>query len=267
MSAYEKRDCARVGISGIQRVPDDITSEDPLSITVEHPSHGISCVGITMRSRGHDRYLIMGFLYSEGIIKSVADIYSITINDEGGHVTLTENSNFDPDTHSRNGTVTSSCGVCGRSTVADMLHMHSAPLDENLQISSSDICEILDSMKRSQDVFSKTGGAHACASFFDNCQLDRIFEDVGRHNAMDKIVGSYIIDGEMPISNRVLLVSGRASFDLVQKAIRAGFPILIAIGAPSTLAIDMANEYGLTLACFAKSDSLSVYSGVRRVKS
>ena len=265
MSEYEKRDCARVGSSGISRTPDDVTSEAPLSITVEHPSHGTLCVGVTMRTIGHDRHLLLGFLYSEGIIGSLTDVDAITISDGIGHVTLSENSNFDPSTHSRNSTVTSSCGVCGRSTVDDMLHMHSPPLDEKIHISSSDVRDILSSMSRSQAVFSKTGGSHACASFFENCKLDRIFEDVGRHNAMDKIVGSYISDCEMPISQRVLLVSGRASFDLVQKAIRAGFPIMVAIGAPSTLAIDMANEYGLTLACFAKSDSLSVYSGVRRV--
>ena len=110
-----------------------------------------------------------------------------------------------------------------------------------------------------------TGGTHACASFTADGAIDRVFEDVGRHNAFDKLVGSYIESGDLPATGLGAFVSGRASFELVQKSIRAGFPIMIAVGAPSTLAVDLSNEYGLTLGCFAKDESITLFSGVRRV--
>ena len=264
MDGLETRDIAKVGVSGITREQDNVTSEEGLSISVATNEHGTQNIGVTMRSKGADRSLVIGFLYSEGIINSMDDIISIDEDSDGITALLGEDSAFDPNIHCRSGTVTSACGICGRSTIDDTEHIHGPELDENTRVTIEGIGKCLEEMKTSQILFSRTGGSHACASFNSEFEILRIFEDVGRHNAMDKLVGSYVSDGNTPQSE-VLFVSGRASFELVQKCLRIGFPIMISIGGPSTLAVDLAKEHGLTLGCFARSDSLTVYSGVRRV--
>ena len=147
----------------------------------------------------------------------------------------------------------------------DVLNERNEELDERIRIRLETVTKCLNSVLERQLVFSKTGGSHACASFTSDGAIERVFEDVGRHNAFDKLVGSYIEDGGGAQSVLGAFVSGRASFELVQKSIRAGFPIMIAVGAPSTLAVDLAKEYGLTLGCFAKNESITLFSGVRRV--
>tara|TARA_B100000579_G_C22073738_1_gene507003 strand:- start:15 stop:506 length:492 start_codon:yes stop_codon:yes gene_type:complete len=161
--------------------------------------------------------------------------------------------------------VTSSCGICGRLELSNVRAESSEALEEGFQINLGTITKCLNSVIERQEIFSKTGGSHACASFSNDGTIHRVFEDVGRHNAFDKLVGSYLEKGSRPKSGLAAFVSGRASFELVQKSIRAGFPIMIAVGAPSTLAVDLAREYGLTLGCFAKNESITLFSGVRRV--
>ena len=265
MDSFETRDVARINGAEFSRDEDFVASEDALSITLSDKHHGRHNIGVTMRTRGEDTHLVLGFLYSEGIIDSIEHVVGVENDRDAITVTLGEQSSFDPVVHCRPSTVTSSCGICGRSTIDDALHMHGPELDEDLRISLETVALCLDVMRSKQELFAKTGGSHACASFNENGIVDRIFEDIGRHNAMDKLIGSYLTDRLLPANALTSFVSGRASFELVQKSIRAGFPIMVAIGAPSTLAVDLANEHGMTLICFAKNDSLTVYSGVRRV--
>ncbi|MDP6148155.1 MAG: formate dehydrogenase accessory sulfurtransferase FdhD, partial [Candidatus Thalassarchaeaceae archaeon] len=157
-------------------------------------------------------------------------------------------------------------GICGRSTISNALTDFNEDLDEDMHIRLETVAKCLNSVIGKQEVFSKTGGSHACASFTSDGIIDRIFEDVGRHNAFDKLVGSYLEGGGSLGPGLGAFVSGRASFELVQKSIRAGFPIMIAVGAPSTLAVDLAKEHGLTLGCFAKDQSITIFSGVRRIE-
>ena len=267
MEGSEHRDCAKIsGFETIRR-PDSVTVEKGLEISISIPETGDYPLGITMRSPGNDIELVHGFLYSEGVISSKDNVIDLLVDGDLAVVHLDETSSFNTDFHSRRTTVNSSCGICGRSTIDDMLHMHPPPLSENVNINLEIISKSLELMSSQQVLFSSTGGSHACASFSSTGELIKIFEDVGRHNAMDKLVGSYLIEGGFPICDEFVIVSGRASFKLVHKALLAGFPIMIAIGAPSNIAIDMANENGMTLACFAKSESMTVYSAMRRIET
>ena len=265
MDGLESRDVARLSRQGIARETDYVTSESPLSISVSDSADTKFDLGITMRTEGDDRILVLGFLYSEGIIDSMSDISTITIGEGVASIMLNESSSFNPELHLRKSTVTSSCGLCGRADLTGLLAIENALLDEHMTITLQAVSICLNSIDREQHIFSRTGGSHACASFNLDGSIHRVFEDVGRHNAFDKMVGYYVERGEVPNPGLGAFVSGRASFELVQKCIRAGFPIMIAVGAPSSLAVDMANEYGLTLGCFAKEDGLSLFSGVRRV--
>jgi len=261
----ESREIARLSHAGITRESDYVTSESPLAIIVTDSKNSTFEMGITMRTKGDDRSLILGFLYSEGVIDSITDVSSITIDEGTASVVLNESSSFESDLHQRKSTVTSSCGICGRSDLNGLLELKNNILDEEMSISLDVVSVCLNSINSDQPIFSRTGGSHACASFRDDGTIDCVFEDVGRHNAFDKMVGYYLERGLIPKPGFGALVSGRASFELVQKCIRAGFPIMIAIGAPSSLAVDISNEYGLTLGCFAREDGLTLFSGVRRV--
>tara|TARA_Y100001970_G_scaffold65123_2_gene83314 strand:- start:7020 stop:7823 length:804 start_codon:yes stop_codon:yes gene_type:complete len=265
MDGFETRDIAKLTEDGIIRSVDQIATESPLSIVVESDKHGRHELGITMRTVGHDKLLSLGFIYSEGIISSAEEIEDIAVGDDIVEITLNDSSLFDPSKHCRTTTVTSSCGICGRLELSNVPAEYSEVLDEGLQIKLGAIAKCLNSIVERQEIFSKTGGSHACASFSNDGTIHRVFEDVGRHNAFDKLVGSYLEKGSLPKSGLAAFVSGRASFELVQKSIRAGFPIMIAVGAPSTLAVDLAREHGLTLGCFAKNESITLFSGVRRV--
>ena len=260
----ETREIARLSREGVARELDYVTSESPLSIRVIDSNSTTFEMGITMRTEGDDRILIFGFLYSEGVIDSIEDVASIKIDDGIASVVLNESSSFDSDIHERNSTVTSSCGLCGRSDLKGLLDLQNTLLDEEMSISLDAVSVCLNSIGSEQPIFSHTGGSHACASFREDGSIERVFEDVGRHNAFDKMIGYYLEMGLIPKPGFAAFVSGRASFELVQKCIRGGFPIMIAIGAPSSLAVDLSNEYGLTLGCFARDDGLTLFSGVRR---
>jgi FdhD protein len=266
MRGFETRDIAKLTEDGIIRSIDHVTSESPLSIIVESQNHGRHELGITMRTEGHDHLLSIGFMYSEGIISSTEDIEEMIVGDNQIVVKLSDGALFDPEQHCRRSTVTSSCGICGRSNLSNGLTDFNKELEEDMHIRLETVAKCLNSVIGKQEVFLKTGGSHACASFTCDGSIDRIFEDVGRHNAFDKLVGSYLEGGGNLGAGLGVFVSGRASFELVQKSIRAGFPIMIAVGAPSTLAVDLAKEHGLTLGCFAKNQSITIFSGVRRIR-
>jgi FdhD protein len=239
-----------------------------------------------MRTPGDDAELAAGFLFTVGILKSPDQIRQIrhcgtgrTESDTNGaskrdgdrkqntiRVDLRDEIDVDLKRLERNFYTTSSCGVCGKSSI-EALHTGAKKLpDLDHPIIDSDLIHRLpERLRASQDVFDQTGGLHASALFTTDGELDMTREDVGRHNALDKVIGAKFIARDLPLSDRILLVSGRLSFELVQKALMAGIPIVIAVGAPSSLAVELANEFGMTLVGFVRDGSFNVYSCPKRL--
>ncbi|HEX6123971.1 MAG TPA: formate dehydrogenase accessory sulfurtransferase FdhD [Pyrinomonadaceae bacterium] len=266
--------------------PDVLAVEEPLEIRLAIPGPGHRAISITMRTPGDDADLAAGFLFTEGIIKSPNQIKQIRYcglgiadsgmrnsgglspDRKGNTIRVDLNTEFDIDLKrlERNFYTTSSCGVCGKSSI-EALHTGAKKLEHLDQPTiDSDLIRLLpERLRASQDVFDQTGGLHASALFDAHGELEIVREDVGRHNALDKIIGAKFLADELPLNEKILLVSGRASFELVQKAVMAGIPIMIAVGAPSSLAVELAKEFGLTLAGFLRGDSFNVYTGKSRI--
>ena len=178
---------------------------------------------------------------------------------------MIEDTHFNPNQHVRRSTITSSCGICGKDSISNLLHIHGPPLSESFKINQQIVSNAVAALRAHQGTFDLTGGSHACARVLPGVGVIDVFEDIGRHNAMDKLVGNAIKLGHIPIKDELVVVSGRASFELVQKSLRAGFPIFISVGAPSSLAVDLANEHGMTLICFAAENRMTVFSGSGRI--
>jgi FdhD protein len=235
-------------------VDDQVAIEDPLEIRVDG-----SPLVVTMRTPGNDEELALGFLYGEGLIAAVrpagptADFAGNTVEVEGP---LTR------DPGARSFYTTSSCGVCGKGALEEVAVV-SAPLPDGPEISRA-LAASLPS-RLDQPAFTRTGGVHATGLFSAQGTLLFSREDVGRHNAMDKVIGRALLDGLVPLAGRLLCVSGRLSFELVQKAAVAGAPILIGVGAPSSLAIELAADRGMTLCGFARRGSVNVYTRPERI--
>lgn len=264
--------------------PDVLAVEEPLEIRVGIPGHGHRAISITMRTPGDDAELAAGFLFAEGIIRSPEDIKQIrhcglkvgrqsnlidraaALNSNTIRVDLAEGVEVDLKSLERHFYTTSSCGVCGKSSI-EALHTSATKLSSQDEPKiGSDVIHALPALLRdSQDIFDQTGGLHASALFTPSGELEIVREDVGRHNALDKVIGAKLLAGELPLSNKILLVSGRVSFELVQKALMAGIPILVAVGAPSSLAVELAKEFGMTLVGFVRDESFNVYSFAERV--
>ncbi|MEQ1644733.1 MAG: formate dehydrogenase accessory sulfurtransferase FdhD, partial [Pyrinomonadaceae bacterium] len=244
-------------------VSDDVLAvEEPLEIRVKPSGKPHRAVSITMRTPGNDGELAAGFLFTEGILNSPEQIEQIrhcglkigkgagtldravALNSNTIRVDLRDGIDIDLKGLERNFYTTSSCGVCGKSSIA-ALRTGISQLPSNGLIVSSELIHSLPTLLReSQSVFDQTGGLHASALFDLEGKLDIVREDVGRHNALDKVIGAKFLDVKLPLSDSILLVSGRASFELVQKALMAGIPILAAVGAPSSLGVELATEYG-----------------------
>jgi FdhD protein len=233
---------------------DAVAVEEPLEIRVDGEA-----VAVTMRTPGHDDELALGFLYGEGLIDRpheaglTADLAANTIVVAGP--LLRELS-------SRRFYTTSSCGVCGKGAIEEVT-VHSAPLASGPLVPRELLAELPD--KLVQPGFARTGGLHATGLFDADGTAECVREDVGRHNAMDKVIGWALLGGRLPLSESLLCVSGRLSFELVQKAVVAGAPVLVGVGAPTSLAVDLAEERGLTLCGFARGGRLNVYSHPGRV--
>ncbi len=256
---------------------DRVAVEEPLEIRLrwtqgEHQmEHSLS---ITMRTPGHDFPLAAGFLYTEGVINDTHQLSTITHclgtkKEEQQYnvvqVTLHDEATFDLAQLQRNFYTTSSCGVCGRSSIEAIEVCGVLELQSELpKLSPNWIHKLPAQLRDTQEVFDQTGGLHAAALFQANGELLTLHEDVGRHNAVDKLIGQYVLNHSLPLAGTVLLVSGRVSFDIVQKALRAGIPALAAIGAPSSLAIDLADRFGMTLIGFVRDERFNVYTGAQR---
>jgi FdhD protein len=235
-------------------ISDVVAIEEPLEIRVDG-----AALAITMRTPGHDEELALGFLYGEGLIDEprpagLTEDLANNIVEIGGPL------NRDPG--ERRFYTTSSCGVCGKGALEEVA-VHSAPLGEGPVIARALAADLPNRLE--QPTFQRTGGVHATGLFDAIGELLHTREDVGRHNAMDKVIGRALLDGLVPLTGHVLCVSGRLSFELVQKAAVAGAPILIGVGAPSSLAIELAGDRGLTLCGFARRGTLNVYTRPERI--
>ena len=251
---------------------DLVVVEEPLEIRVAQAGDtgpGTS-LSITMRTPGQDIELAVGFLHGEGIVRSRTDIADSRICGPVGNVVriqLSEGADFDADRLQRNFYTTSSCGVCGNASLAAVERMLRSPnVDASLAVPASLIESLSERARAGQDVFRETGGLHASCLFGADGSLVDVREDVGRHNALDKLVGARLLAGELPLSQRVLFLSGRASFELLQKAAAAGIPVVAAVGAPSSLAIDLAQRTGILLVGFLRGHSFNVYAHRERLQ-
>jgi FdhD protein len=252
---------------------DFLASEEPLGIRVDGEA-----LSMTMRTPGDDVELAAGFLVSEAIVSSQADIAGIRLCDGTtcGHASHDEMGNIADVTLApgvtvtagarRNFMTTSACGVCGKASIEDICVLPQAGVTgDPSTFDPAMLAGLPDRLRDAQRVFSRTGGLHAAGLFSAAGELIVLREDVGRHNAVDKVVGWALLNGRLPLRGCVLLVSGRASFELVQKAVLAGIPLLAAVSAPSSLAVELAAEAGLTLVGFLRGPSMNVYAGEHRL--
>ena len=251
--------------------PDLLAVEEPLEIRV---TAGGRCfpLAVTMRTPGHDFELAAGLLYSEGVVRRPEDIAAIVSGDESEphpdhvvEVRLAAGVPFDPQSLSRHLYTSSACGVCGRASLEQLRGLcPRAPVGDML-LTPALLQGLPSRLQEAQGLFARTGGVHAAALFDREGRLILLREDVGRHNAMDKLVGALLLSGRLPASDTLVLVSGRASFELAQKAVLAGIPALAALGAPSSLAGQVAEAYGLTLVGFLGARRFNVYAGAHRL--
>lgn len=262
-----------------QDVEDVVATEEPLEIRVvwwEEGTQRTASVAVTMRTPRHDYELAAGFLHSEGIIRGFDAIERIShCQDEGVeqkynivNVYLKPGFAFDPKLLNRNFYATSSCGVCGKASL-EALEIRGCPAlpTGELKVSKDVVSSLPDALRKEQRVFDRTGGLHAAGLFDAQGRLQCLREDVGRHNAVDKLVGWAMLGKRLPLNNSVLVVSGRTSYEIMQKALSAGIPFVVAVGAPSSLAVDMARRFGMTLVGFARGDGFNVYTGLERLDS
>jgi FdhD protein len=265
-----RRAVERVSSSGRRRRVDALAAEEPLELRVNGKA-----LAVTMRTPGQDVELAHGFLLSEGVIGSAEDVSIARFCEGTGPDGMNTYNVLDvaladgvppPDTGvERNFYTTSSCGVCGKAALdAVKLKTRHSPALDPVQVTPEALTGYPDALRERQKVFESTGGLHA-AGLFVNGELLVVREDVGRHNAVDKVLGWAVLQNLVPLRGAVLMVSGRASFELVQKAAMAGIPVLAAVSAPSSLAVELAEEQGMTLIGFLRGDSMNVYTGGERV--
>ena len=252
--------------------PETLAVEEPLEIRING-----SAITVTMRTPGSDVELAQGFLLTEGVIGQRGDIATVQYCRGAGEdgmntynvldVTLAPNVPTPSLDVTRNFYTTSSCGVCGKGSIeAIRLSSRHAPGDDPTVVTSETLSAMPDQLRGAQKVFASTGGLHGAALFDADGTMLVVREDIGRHNAVDKVIGWAVEHDRIPLTGTVLLVSGRASFELTQKAVMAGIPVLAAVSAPSSLAVDLASQAGLTLVAFLRGESMNVYTRPDRVK-
>jgi FdhD protein len=244
---------------------DYLAAEEPLEIRV-----GGRSLAVTMRTPGNDEELAAGFLLTEGIVESQNQIAAIQRSraglGQGCNVLNVELRDcvFDPERNKRNFFATSSCGICGKATIDAVRARGLRALGNGFSVDPEILCTLPERLRANQQVFGRTGGLHAAALFDAGGELLALREDIGRHNAVDKIVGWALLGGMIPLSSHVLMVSGRGGFEIVQKALAAGIPIVASVSAPSSLAVQLAKELNLTLIGFLRERRFVVYAGQER---
>ncbi len=251
---------------------DQLATEEPLEIRLVSPQ---KTVAVTMRTPGADFELAAGFLYSEGVVSSREDIdrisYCVDADVDGEqrynivNVALREGLSVDLQPLERHFFTTSACGVCGKASLEALRSREYPVIPNGPEVSAAVIYSLPDQLRSAQRVFSTTGGLHAAGLFDAQGTLLSVREDVGRHNALDKLVGSAILSDELPLNNRIVMVSGRSSFEILQKCLAAGVPIVCAVSAPSSLAVALAREFGITLVGFLRGERFNIYAGKERL--
>lgn len=253
---------------------DLVVVEEPLEIRIEHAGRNTS-IAVTMRTPGDDIALATGFLFTEGIVDAPADLVEVRRCAEPGpdgepvqniiQVLLRPGHAFDPGRFARHVYTTSSCGLCGKASI-DALDVHCTPSrPRHPRIDAAVLSALPERLRAAQRVFADTGGIHATGLFTPGGDLVDLAEDVGRHNAMDKVIGRAFAAGRTPLADHVAVVSGRLSFEIVQKAARAGIPVVAGIGAASSLAVEAATRFGMTLVGFLADDRFNVYTDAGRL--
>jgi len=255
---------------GLER-PERLATEEPMEIRAGGPGQEPASVAVTMRTPGHDFELAAGFLATEGIVAAREDIVSVRYcelpPDEPqlyNVVSVALARPFDASRLERHFYATSSCGICGKASL-EQVEVHCGLLPPGPPVAASVILSLPDALRRAQRIFEQTGGLHAAGCFDREGRVLAVREDVGRHNAVDKLVGRALLAGELPLSDEVLMVSGRVSFELVQKAALAGLAVLCAVSAPSSLAVETAEALGMAVVGFVRGRSFNVYSHPERV--
>jgi FdhD protein len=252
------------------RLPDRVATEEPLQVRVQVPGSEPLDVAVTLRTPGHDRELAVGYLLGEGLIEA-ADVTAVVGCERphpdaatGNVVTVGLSRPLRRPVPAREGVATASCGACGKTSVDDVA-VRCPPVPAGLVVTRSVVLAAPDRLRATQALFDRTGGVHAAGELDRSGAVVAVREDVGRHNAVDKVVGRAALAGELPASERVLALSGRIAFELVQKAAIAGFGVVVAVGAPSSLAIDAADRLGVTLVGFVRDGRANVYTHPDRI--
>ncbi|MGN6494134.1 MAG: formate dehydrogenase accessory sulfurtransferase FdhD [Agriterribacter sp.] len=266
--------------NGVQQTDKDLLAiEEPMEIRLDYGSaddRKSQSIAVTMRTPGNDFELALGFLFTEGIIQSPADVQWVryctnmqTAENENNivRVYLKNNITVDIERLKRNFYTSSSCGICGKESIEHIKIQCNTVVHSNLQATPETILRLPQKLRAQQNVFEYTGGLHACALFDENGDLNLLREDIGRHNALDKIIGAALFGKDNPakLSESILLLSGRAGFELLQKAAVASIPIVCAVGAPSSLAVQCAKAFGITLIGFLREDRFNIYCGAERM--
>ena len=269
---------------------DDVLAvEEPLEIRLAHgpaSARKVRAISVTMRTPGNDAELAAGFLFSEGVIRDEGGIDAITVlgSEEAASLRLGDAISFSqrvgsnvvtvellphvevsPSTLQRNFYMTSSCGVCGKASLLALRSVCPPRRRNDFAIDAATLRGLPDQLRSSQGIFDQTGGLHAAALFAADGTMDSLREDVGRHNAVDKLLGAALLEDRLPLRDRVLLLSGRTSFELLQKALMGGIAMVASVGAPSSLAVQVAREFDITLVGFLRENRFNVYHGAQRV--
>jgi FdhD protein len=276
---YSSRTIRKISGAASRTMQDHLALEEPLEIQVAYgpaATRQWKTVAITMRTPGHDRELAAGFLVGEGILRSLDQIEAVHARGprygESGfqhsvRVTLRPGVDLDLARLERNFYTTSSCGVCGKTSLEALELNFMGPLPPcSWQVDRKTIFTLPGRLRVAQAIFDQTGGLHAAGLFSPEGKAIVVREDVGRHNAVDKVVGTEFLAGHFPLENHILVVSGRASFELMQKSLAARISMLVAVGAPSSLAVELAEKFGATLIGFTKAEGFNIYTGEERVR-
>ncbi len=254
----------------VRRVEDYLAGEEPLEMRV-----GRRSLGVTLRTPGNDPELVAGFLFTEGILTRREQLLSLRAGDDSGgaslaranlvRVRLGRGARLGPRKLARSFSAGSACGVCGKASIAEVRRRGLPRPNPASRFDPETLCQLPEKLRAAQAIFRRTGALHAAALFDRRGELIVLREDIGRHNAVDKVIGWAFIEGKVPLDSHVLLVSGRGGFEIVQKALLAGVPLLASVSAPSSLAVQLARELGLTLVGFLRGRRFIIYAGEERL--